>query len=46
LIEAERANRSRWKDLTIAIIAIIIAAIAAREDIIWLISALIKKLFP
>lgn len=42
--EAKLANRSRWKDRTITIIAIIIAAIAAREDIIWLISWLITKI--
>jgi predicted nucleic acid-binding protein len=44
--EAKRANRSRWKDRTITIIAIIIAAIAARGDIAWLISELIKKFSP
>jgi len=43
LVEACRANRSRWKDRTIAITAIIIAAIAARDDIKWLISWLIDK---
>jgi hypothetical protein len=46
LAEAERANRARWKDRTMTIIAIIIAAIAAREDIMWLISWLIKKISP
>jgi hypothetical protein len=38
LSEAERANRSRWKDRTMTIIAIIIAMIAARKEIMWLIS--------
>uniref|UniRef100_A0A6M3LWQ4 Uncharacterized protein n=1 Tax=viral metagenome TaxID=1070528 RepID=A0A6M3LWQ4_9ZZZZ len=46
LSEAKRANRSRWKDRAMTIIAIIIAAIAARADIMWLISALIKKISP
>jgi hypothetical protein len=46
LAEARFANRSRWKDRISTIIAIIIAAIAAREDIIWLISWLINKITP
>jgi hypothetical protein len=44
--EARLARRSRWIDRIIPTIAIIIAAVAAREDIIWLISALIKKILP
>ena len=43
LAEARFANRSRWKDRIITIVAIIIAAIAARDDIIWLISWFIDK---
>jgi len=44
LTEARFANRSRWKDRISTIIAIIIAATAAREDIIWLISWLLKQI--
>jgi hypothetical protein len=44
LTEAERANRSRWKDRTMTIIAIIIATIAARADIKWFISWLVNIL--
>jgi hypothetical protein len=44
LAEARLANRSRWKDRIIAITAIIIAAMAAREDIIWFISWLLQKI--
>ena len=42
--EALLARRSRWIDRIIPTIAIIIAAIAARDDIMWLISWLINKL--
>jgi len=43
--EARLSRRSRWKDRIIPIIAIIIAAIAAREDITWLISWFLDKFF-
>ena len=42
--EARLARRSRWIDRIIPMIAIIIAAIAARDDIKWLISWLIDKI--
>ena len=42
--EARLARRSRWIDRIIPTIAIIIAIIAAREDIKWLISWLLDKL--
>ena len=44
LAEARLANRSRWTDRIIMIITIIIATIAAREDIIWLVLWLINKI--
>ena len=46
LEEARLANRSRWKDRMITIAAIIIAAIAARQDIMWFISWLLNKIMP
>ena len=42
--EVRLANRSRWIDRIIPTIAIIIAVIAARDDIKWLISWLLDKL--
>ena len=44
LAEARLANRSRWTDRIIMIITIIIATIAAREDIVWLIFWFINKI--
>lgn len=41
---AQSMRREGWKDRIIAIAAVIIAAIAAREDIIWFISWLISKI--
>ena len=44
LADARLANRSRWKDRIMTAIAIIIATIAAREDIMWFISWILSKM--
>jgi len=45
LAEARRANRSRWKDRTMTMIAIIIAMIAAHKEIGSFISWLLKQIY-